>query len=90
MLWLVFFIAGWFGTNWWPGIEKDAPKPGGGGDPWWTRWIVGIVGGIAAVVVLRLAPGFSNPMPGLVASIATGSVAAAIVRPILGLVGVRG
>ena len=75
-----FFILGWFGTHWW-GEWFDAPNPH---DPQpWARLVTGIVGGIAAVVVSRVGVGSSDPMPGVVLSIATGRVAAAIVAPIL-------
>ena len=86
---LLFFIGGWFGTVWWPGIEVDAPRPGGG-DPWWTRWVHGAIGGVAAVAILGKLAAFSEPMPGILGAIAVGSVAAAITRPIVRMVTNRG
>jgi hypothetical protein len=73
MDWLIYFIPGWFGAHWWPGIEKDAPPPGPHPEPWWVRLLAGIVAGIVAIYVVR-ASGLSDPMPGMVLSIATGCV----------------
>jgi len=73
MEWLLPFILGWWGTHWWPGIEVDAPRPGGG-DPWWGL-VIGIVAGVVAVVVLPMA-GNSEPMPGAVAASIVGSAPA--------------
>ena len=83
MEWLLPFILGWWGTHWWPGIEVDAPRPGGG-DPWWGL-VIGIVAGVVAVVVLPMA-GMSEPMPGAFAAIAIGAVAGHVVRAVLGAV----
>lgn len=82
MEWLPLFIVGWFGSVWWPGIEVDAPPPGG--DPWWWRLAIGIIGGIAAIYVVRLSGMNSDPMPGFVLGIAAGCVAGRIVGALKG------
>lgn len=85
MSWLIYFILGWFGKNWWPGVEVDVPKPGDPG-PWWRSMITGVVAGGVAVWVTGavgwaasnpmpgIAAGSSEPMPGVVLAIATGCV----------------
>ncbi len=80
---LVPFITGWFGSVWWPGIEVDAPRPGGDPQPWWTRLLLGIVGGASAILVGRLVPGM-DAMSGLVVMIAAGRVGSGIVGAVLG------
>ena len=80
MLWLVPFIVGWWGTVWWPGIEVDAPPPGGG--DWWWRWVVGILGGIGAVVVLGQVPTITDSLSSIFVALATGGVVRAIVSPV--------
>lgn len=85
MPWLLPFILGWWGShwfrNWWPGIEYDAPKPGGG-DPW-MGLIIGIASGVVAVIVTPMF-GASEPMPGVFAAVATGAVTAHIVGALFG------
>jgi hypothetical protein len=86
MDWLVPFILGWWGShwwhrNWWPGIEYDAPKPGGG-DPWLGLGL-GLISGIAAVIVVRLTGMNSDPMPGVIAAIASGGVASSIIATVV-------
>ena len=83
MTWLIYFIAGWFGSHWWPGIEVDAPKPGGG-DPWWMRLVVGAIAGGAAIYVVG-ATQMSDPMPGMLLSIATGCVVGKILGGVMGM-----
>ncbi|MGH6787964.1 MAG: hypothetical protein ACREBO_14140 [Novosphingobium sp.] len=78
MTWLIPFIVGWWGTMWWPGITHDAPPLGPHPEPWWWRLGVGILGGVAAIVVLGAARLSSEPMPGIIAALATGGVAAGI------------
>lgn len=75
------FIVGWFGSVWWPGIERDAPPPKG--DPWWWSILLGIVGGISAILVGRLVP-VTDAMVGLVMAIGAGRVGAGIVGAVLG------
>ena len=79
--WLIIFITGWFGTYWWPGIEVDAPKPGGDPQPWWTRWVLGAIGGAAAILVARVTAVPAEALAGLLVSLAAGRVAAGIVAP---------
>ena len=82
---LIVFIVGWFGATWWPGIEVDAPKPGGGGDPWWMRLVVGVVAGVAAVAVARVTNVAMDSLLGVTTAIATGKVAGVIVGAIAGM-----
>jgi len=78
---LVTFIVGWFGSVWWPGIEVDAPPPKG--DPWWWRILLGVVGGVSAILVARMVPGM-DAMVGLVVMIAAGRVGSGIVGAAMG------
>lgn len=76
---VLLFIVGWFGSVWWPGIEVDAP-PKGGGDPWWWRGLLlGVVGGISAILVDRVVGSGTEAMAGLAIAIASGRVGAGIV-----------
>ena len=92
---LVPFLFGWFGSVWWPGIERDAPPKGPLPEPWWWRLLVGIISGIAAIAVARVSsnpmPGIasSDPMPGVVLGIATGCVAGKIVGALRDATGTR-
>ncbi len=83
----MYFILGWFGTVWWPGIEVDAPRPGGDPQPWWTRVIVAIIGGAAAVGFGRLVGTYADPVSMVFCSLAAGKAAAMIVAPLLGGLG---
>lgn len=85
MTWLIPFIVGWWGTLWWPGITHDAPPKGPLPDPWWWRIALGIAGGLGAIVLISIARGsaepvpgisvaFSEPMPGIAAALAAGGV----------------
>ena len=77
---LVLFIVGWFGSVWWPGIEVDAPPRGGGGDPWWWRGLLlGVVGGVSAIIVANVAKLDAADMVGLTVAVAAGRVGAGIV-----------
>jgi hypothetical protein len=80
---LILAILGWFGSVWWPGIEVDAPRPGGGGDPWWTRLLLGVVGAVSAIVVARIAGAGVEPVAGAIVAIAAGRVGAGIVGALL-------
>jgi hypothetical protein len=82
---LIVFIVGWFGATWWPGIEVDAPKPGGGGDPWWMRLLVGIVAGVAAIGVVEMTHVAMDGLLGVTVAIATGKVAGVIVGAVTGM-----
>jgi len=82
---LIPFITGWFGSVWWPGIERDAPKPGGDPQPW-RGLLLGIVGGASAVVVGRLVPGMEG-MAAVVVAIAAGRVGSGIVDSAMGMMG---
>ena len=87
---LLVFIVGWFGANWWPGQWVDAPKPGGGGDPWWLRPVAGIIGGIAAVavdqmVLTQAAHIEVNSLLGVTAVLATGNVVGGLVGAVAGM-----
>ncbi|HYD36066.1 MAG TPA: hypothetical protein VEA60_00525 [Allosphingosinicella sp.] len=80
---LILFIVGWFGSVWWPGIEVDAPKPGGG-DPWWWRGLLlGIVGGASAIIIANVARLDMTSMVGLAVALAAGRVGAGIVGALL-------
>ena len=69
--WLALFVVGWFGTYWWPGQAAGAPNPK---DPHpWERLAIGVLAGIAAVVIVPKT-GNSEPMPGLILGIAVGCV----------------
>jgi hypothetical protein len=81
---LIVFLVGWFGATWWPGIEVDAPRPGGG-DPWWMRLLVGIVAGVAAVAVIGVTHVAMDSLLGVTAAIATGKVAGSIVGAFAGM-----
>ena len=78
---LLPFILVWWGSHWWPGVEAGAPKPGSG-DP----WILGIVGGLAAILVMRLTGASTDPMAAAIAAVASGAVGSRIVGGLLGLV----
>lgn len=80
----IVFIVGWFGSNWWFGMEFDAPKPGGG-DPWWMRLLVGVVAGVAAVAVIEMSHIAMDSLLGVTLAIATGNVAGTIVRAVAGM-----
>jgi len=82
---LIVFIVGWFGATWWPGIEVDAPKPGGGGDPWWMRLLAGIVAGVAAIGVVEMTHVAMDGLLGVTVAIATGKVAGVIVGAVTGM-----
>ena len=83
MTWLIYFISGWFGSHWWPGIEVDAPRPGGG-DPWWMRLVVGVIaGGVAVYVVGAVA--MTDAMPAMLLSIGTGCVVGKIIGGVMGM-----
>ncbi len=82
---LLPFIVGWFGSVWWPGIEVDAPRPGDP-QPWWRGLLLGIVGGVSAIVVGRLVPGMEG-MAALVVAIAAGRVGSGIVASAMGAMG---
>ena len=77
---VLIFILGGFGVTWWPGIEIDAPRPGGGGDgePGWPRLVALAVGGISAVLVSTLTNGLANPALGIPVAIAAGKFGSAI------------
>ena len=87
----LFFVLGWFGKYWWPGIEVDAPRPGGG-DPWWNL-VIGAASGVITMVVMggiansNPMPGIASadPMPGLVAAIAVGCIAGRTLTALSGL-----
>ena len=81
---LIVFIIGWFGATWWPGIEVDAPRPGGG-DPWWMRLLVGIVAGVAAVAVVQISHVAMDGLLGVTTAIATGKVAGSIIGAVAGM-----
>ena len=80
---LFLFILGAFGGLWWPGIEVDAPRPGGG-DPWWWRLVTVVVGGISAVVVSQIQPIDVATMTGVFVALGSGKVGATIVGAVLG------
>jgi hypothetical protein len=83
MTWLIYFISGWFGKYWWPGIEVDAPRPGNP-DPWWMHLIAGIIaGGVAVYVVGAVA--LTDMMSAMVLSIATGCVVGRILGALMGM-----
>ena len=87
MDWLLPFVLGWWGShwwhrNWWPGVQYDAPKPGGG-DPWLGLGL-GVVGGIGAIILTRMTLVNSEPMPGVIASIAAGAVLSSIAAALIG------
>jgi hypothetical protein len=84
MAWLIYFISGWFGSLWWPGRNQDAPPPGPHPEPWWMRLVVGVVAGGVAVYVIG-ATQMSDPMPGMVLSIATGCVVGKILSGVMGM-----
>jgi hypothetical protein len=81
---LIVFIVGWFGATWWPGIEVDAPRPGGG-DPWWMRLVIGVVAGVAAVAVVNVSHAAMDTLLGITTAIATGKVAGVIVGAVAGM-----
>jgi hypothetical protein len=76
---LIAFILGWFGATWWPGIEVDAPRPGGGGDPWWLRPVAGIIAGIGAIIVVQMTHVPLDGLLGVALAIGTGKVVGSIV-----------
>jgi hypothetical protein len=81
---LIVFIVGWFGATWWPFREIDAPRPGGG-DPVWMSLLVGIVAGIAAVVIIQTTHTAMDSLLGVTLAIATGKVVGVIVGAIAGM-----
>jgi hypothetical protein len=81
---LIVFIIGWFGATWWPGIEVDAPRPGGG-DPWWMRLLVGILAGAVAVGVVQMTHVAVDSLLGITAAIATGKVVGSIIGAVAGM-----
>ena len=81
---LITFIVGWFGSTWWPGIEVDAPRPGGG-DPWWLRLLIGVIAGVAAVVVIQASHVAMDGLLGVTLAIATGKVTGSIVSAVAGM-----
>jgi hypothetical protein len=82
---LIAFLVGWFGSTWWPGIEVDAPRPGGGGDPWWLRLVVGAIAGIAAIIVVQMTHVALDTLIGVTTAIATGKVVGSIVGAVAGM-----
>lgn len=69
----IVFIVGWFGANWWPGQWVDAPPPGRG-DPWWLRPVGGILGGIAAVIVVQMTHVDMTSLLGVTVALGTGNI----------------
>ncbi len=80
---LHLFILGAFGGLWWPGIEVDAPRPGGG-DPWWGRLVSIVVGGISAIIVAQVGAIDLATFTGVVVALGSGKVGATIVTAALG------
>ena len=81
---LIVFIVGWFGANWWPGQWYDAPRPGNP-EPWWMRLVVGVLAGVAAVAVVRVANVTVDSLLGVTTVLATGNVVGAIVGAVAGM-----
>ncbi|MBV9884788.1 MAG: hypothetical protein JO276_17400 [Sphingomonadaceae bacterium] len=81
---LIVFIVGWFGQTWWPGIEVDAPRPGGG-DPWWLRVLAGVVAGVVAVVVVQVTHTSMDTLLGVTLALATGKVTGVIIGALAGM-----
>jgi hypothetical protein len=79
---LHLFILGAFGGVWWPGIEIDAPRPGGG-DPWWMSLLMIVVGGVSAIGISQATPLGVETVTGIAVAIASGKVGAAVVRAII-------
>ncbi len=79
---LLIFVLGWFGANWWPGQERGAVNPK---DPHpWEGPALGIIGGLAAVLVARISGVGTEAVAGAILSIASGNVAKSIVAPVFG------
>ena len=79
---LYLFILGAFGGRWWPGIEVDAPKPGGG-DPWWGGLVAVIVGGLSAIIVSQIQPIDVATLTGVVVALGAGKVGVTVVGSLL-------
>ena len=79
---LYLFIIGAFGGLWWPGIEIDAPRPGGG-DPWWGRLVAIAVGGISAIIVSQVQPIDVATLTGIVVALGSGKIGATVVGAVL-------
>ena len=79
---LYLFILGAFGGLWWPGIEIDAPRPGGG-DPWWGNLVAVVVGGISALVVSQVQAIDIATFTGVVVALGSGKVGATVVGAVL-------
>lgn len=82
--WLIYLIVGWSGTylfRLW-GVA-DKPIPGDPAPPWGSL-VAGVVGGIAAIFIVRMTGLNSDPMPGMLLSLATGGVVSSILGPVFG------
>jgi len=79
---LHLFILGAFGGLWWPGIEVDAPRPGGG-DPWWWRLVSIVIGGISAIVVAQIQPLELASVAGVFVALGAGKVGASVVGAVM-------
>lgn len=80
---LFLFIVGAFGGLWWPGIEVDAPKPGGG-DPWWWRILRVIIGGLSAILVDKIQPVDIMTLTGVAVALGSGKIGTVVVGALLG------
>lgn len=76
---LHFFLIGWLAGVWWPGIEVDAPRPGGG-DPWWWGIVIGAVSGAAAVGLQSVSPVSIETIAGVAVTLGAGAVGGTIAR----------
>ncbi|MES2444083.1 MAG: hypothetical protein V4574_14740 [Pseudomonadota bacterium] len=79
---LFLFIVGAFGGLWWPGIEVDAPPPGG--DPWWWRILRVIIGGLSAILVAQIQPIDIATLTGIVVALGSGKIGVVVVGALLG------
>ena len=78
---LLIFVMGWFGANWWPGQERGAVNPK---DPHpWEGPALGIIGGLAAILVARMFGVGTDAVAGAILAIASGNVGKSIVAPLL-------
>ena len=80
-MFLHFFILGWLGGVWWFGIEVDAPPPKG--DPWWGSLVLGVAGGIAAVVIAQVAHLGLTTFADVAVTVGAGAVGGTIMRSVL-------
>jgi hypothetical protein len=78
----ISWFAGWTAGIFWIGMDKDAPKPGGGGPL--KSLVLGAIGGAAAVLFAIVADMDTTPLVTIGVALVVGSFAATLAAPFVG------